>query len=100
EPDPLTGFSIDLASLDRLLEEEVRGPLDHQHVNHAIAEFGPGGLIPTTENLVTWIWRRLAPTRHGARPVRLRRREEPGLCVDYYGEGEIPPGKGFGGIEV
>jgi 6-pyruvoyltetrahydropterin/6-carboxytetrahydropterin synthase len=88
EPDPLTGFSVDLGELDRLLEVEVRGRLDHQHVNHAVPEFGPGGLIPSTENLVIWIWRQLVPKLKGARLVRLRLREEAGLWVDYYGEGE------------
>ena len=29
--------------------------LDHAHINDAVAEFAPGGEIPTTENLVLWI---------------------------------------------
>ncbi len=99
EPDPETGFSIDLAALDRILEERVRRPLDHQHVNHAIAEFGEGGLIPTTENLVVWIWSRVAPAIEGARLVRLRLREEEGLWVDYYGDAEEGRG-GRGWVEV
>ncbi|MQA91021.1 MAG: 6-carboxytetrahydropterin synthase [Gemmatimonas sp.] len=88
EPDPLTGFAVDLASLDRLLEAQVRGRLDHQHINHAVAEFGPGGLVPSTENLVIWIWRQIAPNLEVAQLVRLRLREEPGLFVDYYGPAE------------
>lgn len=88
-PDPLTGFCVDLGALDVVLEREVRLPLDHQHVNYAVAEFAPGGLIPTTENLVIWIWRRLERSIPGARLVRLRLIEEPGLFVDYFGE--TPP---------
>jgi 6-pyruvoyltetrahydropterin/6-carboxytetrahydropterin synthase len=93
-PDPETGFCVDLVALDRLLESEVRQRLDHQHVNHAIPAFGEGGLIPTTENLVIWIWRQVAPKLKGGRLVRLRLREEAGLWVDYYGEGERLPSEG------
>lgn len=85
EPDPETGFSVDLGALDALLREEVVRPLDHQHVNHAVAEFGPGRTVPTTENLVLWIWERLEGRVPGARLVRLRLREDVDLHVDYYG---------------
>lgn len=88
-PDAETGFCIDLGALDALLDRQVRQPLDHQHLNHAIPEFGAGGLIPTTENLVVWIWQRLAGEMPGARLVRLRLREDATLFVDYFGEGEV-----------
>ncbi len=93
-PDPTTGFCVDLGALDAVLDREVRGPLDHQHVNHAVAEFAPGGLIPTTENLVIWIWRRLARAIPDARLVRLRLIEEPGLFVDYFGETPLSENRG------
>jgi 6-pyruvoyltetrahydropterin/6-carboxytetrahydropterin synthase len=85
-PDPITGFCVDLSAVDAVLESEVRATLDHQHLNHAVREFAPGGLIPTTENLVMWIWRRLEPAIPASRLVRLRLIEEPGLFVDYFGE--------------
>ena len=88
DPDPETGFCVDLGELDAILAEEVRGPLDHQHVNHAIPEFGPGGLIPTTENLVIWIWNRLEPRITTGRLSKLRLREDSDLFVDYYGGAE------------
>ncbi|HEX2166087.1 MAG TPA: 6-carboxytetrahydropterin synthase, partial [Longimicrobiales bacterium] len=37
--DPVTGFSADLAALDGILHEEVVLPLDHKHLNHAVADF-------------------------------------------------------------
>src|SRR5688572_16918443 len=43
--DPLTGYSADLAALDRVLDEVVVRALDHQHLNHAIAEFADGKLV-------------------------------------------------------
>jgi 6-pyruvoyltetrahydropterin/6-carboxytetrahydropterin synthase len=86
-PDAATGFCVDLAELDTLLEERVRQPLDHRHINHSLAEFREGGLIPSTENLVIWIWDRIAAEIRGAKLVRLRLREEAGLFVDFYGPG-------------
>jgi len=84
--DPVTGFSADLGALDAVLRGEVVEPLDHQHINHAIPAFGEGGLIPTCENLLAWIWARLAPALAGeARLERLRLREGLDLWVDYEG---------------
>jgi 6-pyruvoyltetrahydropterin/6-carboxytetrahydropterin synthase len=93
QPDPETGFCVDLGLLDRVLREEVVGALDHQHLNHAVPEFGEDGLVPTTENLVIWAWRRVEPrVPSPARLVRLRLREDVDLYVDYYGPPDLPPG--------
>jgi len=85
--DPRTGFSADLGALDALLHREVRLPLDHQHLNHAIPEFAFGAAIPTCENLAAWLWDRIVPgLPGGVRLHRLRLREGSGLWADYYGE--------------
>jgi 6-pyruvoyltetrahydropterin/6-carboxytetrahydropterin synthase len=100
-PDPETGFCVDLARLDELLKREVRDRLDHQHVNHAVPEFAPGGMIPSTENLVTWLWSRIEPGIEGGRLVRLRLREADDLFVDCYGPAEEEGwGRGRGVVEV
>jgi 6-pyruvoyltetrahydropterin/6-carboxytetrahydropterin synthase len=84
--DDVTGFSADLAALDALLRREVVEPLDHQHLNHAVPEFGDAGMIPTCENIARWIWPRLAGgLPAGVQLVRLRLREDAALWVDYYG---------------
>ncbi|MGD8277206.1 MAG: 6-carboxytetrahydropterin synthase [Gemmatimonadota bacterium] len=84
--DPVTGFSADLAALDAILRREVIEPLDHQHINHAVPAFGDGGLIPTCENLLVWLWDRIAPALPaGVRMGRLRLREGHDLWVDYEG---------------
>lgn len=91
--DPATGFCVDLAVLDRLLDQSVRQPLDHQHINYAIPEFGEGGVIPTCENLLVWLWDRIRdglPEGVGLR--RLRLREDVDLWADYYGPGAAPDG--------
>jgi len=86
EIDPATGYCVDLAGLDRLLEERVRRPLDHQHLNHALPEFGPGEVIPTSESILAYLWPHLAgDVPAPARLVRLRLHEEEGFYVDYHG---------------
>jgi 6-pyruvoyltetrahydropterin/6-carboxytetrahydropterin synthase len=60
EPDPATGFIVDLTDLDRLLTTHVLDRLDHRHLN-ALPQFADGTLIPSSENLVTWIHRALIP---------------------------------------
>ena len=85
EVDPQTGFSVDLGALDRVLGDEVVAPLDHQHLNHAVPEFAPGGRIPTSENILLLLWDRIAPRLAPARLVRLRLHESPDFFVDYAG---------------
>lgn len=89
EVDAETGFCVDLARLDAALRDAV-APLDHQHLNHAVPEFAPGGRIPTTENLLLLLWDRIAPAIAPARLVRLRLHEGDALYVDYAGPGAEP----------
>ena len=87
--DPVTGFSVPLGALDELLEREVVRVLDHQNLNHAVAAFAPGGDIPTSENILAYLWPRLAAgLPPGVRLHRLRLHEDPTFFVDYYGGGE------------
>lgn len=89
--DPETGFCMDLGALDRVLDEAVVSVLDHQHINHAVPQFGPGGQVPTTENLLAWAWPRVAGRLpDGVRLHRLRLREDENLYADYFG-GEDGP---------
>ena len=81
-----TGFSVDVPRLDRVLHQQVLEPLDHQHLNHAVEEFAEGGQIPTTENIVAWIWRRLEGRMPpGARLAALRLHENDDFFVEYHG---------------
>jgi 6-pyruvoyltetrahydropterin/6-carboxytetrahydropterin synthase len=88
EVDPETGFSADLAALDRALRERVVEPLDHQHLNHVVPEFAPGGMIPTCESLLLLLWSRLEPAVAPARLVRLRLYEGSDLWVEWDGRGD------------
>ena len=88
EIDPQTGFSVDLAALDALLQREILDRLDHQHLNHAVPDFTEGGTVPTTENILVHCWPRIAAgLPQGARLMRLRLHEDPTFYVDYFGGG-------------
>jgi 6-pyruvoyltetrahydropterin/6-carboxytetrahydropterin synthase len=84
EPDPETGFVVDLPELDRQVAERVIDVLDHQHVNHAVPKFGDGGEIPSSENLVRWIHGRLVRALPaGVELVRLRLEEDEDLAGEW-----------------
>ena len=53
-----TGQLVDVAALDRLVRETVIEPLDHRDLNRDVPAFA--GAVPTSENLVNEIERRLA----------------------------------------
>lgn len=83
EVDPLTGFSADLGALDRILHDEVTVPFDHQHLNHVVPQFAPGGMIPTSENILLLIHARIAPRIEPPMTlVRLRLHENPDFYVE------------------
>ena len=93
-PDPLTGFVIDLPKLDEVVREEVLDRLDHRKVDVAIEEFRSGALIPSSENLVSWIAARLltkvSGLRGGTGSIRLRRvrlAEDDDLGAEWIAEG-------------
>lgn len=84
--DAVTGFSANLVALDELLQRVVVQPLDHQHLNHAVPEFAEGRAVPTTENILVWLWPRIADgLSDGARLERLRLHEDTTFYVDYFG---------------
>ena len=86
EVDPETGFSVDLAALDALLQREVTDRLDHQHLNHAVPAFAAGVEIPTSENILRQLWPPLAAGMpDGSVLIRLRLHEDERFYVDYRG---------------
>ena len=87
EPDPVTGFVVDLKWLKDVMEREVVDVFDHRHLNLEVAEFAK--TIPTTENLAIAAWNRLegAIAQGGAsRLVRVRVYETPEIYAEYRGE--------------
>jgi 6-pyruvoyltetrahydropterin/6-carboxytetrahydropterin synthase len=86
QPDPATGMLFDLKKLKQILEREVVEPMDHRFLNREVPPFDH--VIPTAENLVREIWRRIEPYfREGKVRLHAVRLYETGdLYVDYFGE--------------
>ena len=57
--DPATGMIVDLGVLDRVLTSEVRDRFDHRNINQDVPEFADGKLIPTGEELASFIFARV-----------------------------------------
>jgi 6-pyruvoyltetrahydropterin/6-carboxytetrahydropterin synthase len=83
EPDPATGYVVDLAVL-RDAAGSVVDELDHRNLNLDVPWLA--GVIPSTENLVVALWNRLAPLVPAGRLVRLVLWETPRNSVEYAGE--------------
>lgn len=49
-PDPETGFIIDLSDLKRIIEEKIIEPCDHKNLNLDVPFLE--GILPSSENLV------------------------------------------------
>jgi 6-pyruvoyltetrahydropterin/6-carboxytetrahydropterin synthase len=82
-----TGMLVDLGLLDRILDEEVRQPLDHRHLNFDVPEFAFGRQVPTAEALAVYVWRRIAARLPaGVRLQAVRIAEDDSLSAEYLGE--------------
>ncbi|HUF11940.1 MAG TPA: 6-carboxytetrahydropterin synthase [Longimicrobiales bacterium] len=85
EVDRETGFVFDLKRLRDLVESRVTGDLDHRNLNVDVDWMED--VIPTTENLVVAVWKRLAGALpEHARLTRLVLWETPRNYVEYRGQ--------------
>jgi 6-pyruvoyltetrahydropterin/6-carboxytetrahydropterin synthase len=87
EPDPVTGFVVDLKWLKDVMEREVLSAYDHKHLNLETREFK--NAIPTTENIAIAAWKRLElaiNSAGGAKLSRIRVYETPEIFAEYRGE--------------
>lgn len=83
EPDPLTGYVIDLGVLKQLIESRIIRDCDHRNLNEEVPWLR--GLIPSAENLAIAFWQRLAPALSAGRLHQIRLFETPRNFVDYFG---------------
>ncbi len=91
EPNPSTGFVVDLKWLKDVIEDRIMAAWDHRHLNLEAPEFASA--IPTTENIAIAAWRRLEPpiaAATGARLSRIRVYETPEIFAEYRGEPAEP----------
>ena len=87
QPDPVTGFVVDLKWLKDVIEREVLEVYDHRHLNLEVPEFADS--IPTTENIAIAVWKRLEASvaaAAGAKLSRVRVYETADIFAEYRGE--------------
>lgn len=83
EPDPETGYIMDLSELKRIMEESIVSQCDHRNLNEEVPFLR--GVIPSTENLVIAFWNELAPRIKAGRLHQVRLYETPRNFADYHG---------------
>jgi 6-pyruvoyltetrahydropterin/6-carboxytetrahydropterin synthase len=82
--DPRTGYVIDLGVLKQIVRERVVDRIDHKNLNLDVPFLT--GIIPTSENIITAMWRELEPAVRPGRLVRLVLWETANNYVEYTGE--------------
>jgi len=86
-PDPETGFVVDLKKLSALIRMEVTDKLDHKNLNLDV-DFMHGKLA-SCENLIVEIWKILAPRVSAMSEFSalhsIRLYETPRNYIDYFG---------------
>jgi len=83
EPDPVTGYVIDLSVVKAIVEREYLSLVDHKNFNLDVPFMQ--GVNPTSENIIVACWRRLAPALRPVTLSRLRLWETENNCVEYDG---------------
>ena len=81
EPDPATGFVMDMKKLSDLLQQHVISRFDHKNLNLDTEEFRE--LNPTAENISIVIFELLRPHIHPNLDLFIRLYETPRNFVEY-----------------
>jgi 6-pyruvoyltetrahydropterin/6-carboxytetrahydropterin synthase len=83
EPDPVSGYVIDLAELKQLVERTLLDHVDHHNFNLDVPEMA--GTNPTAENIILMFWRVLESALRPRTLARLRLCETENNWVEYDG---------------
>jgi 6-pyruvoyltetrahydropterin/6-carboxytetrahydropterin synthase len=85
-PDPLTGFVIDLKEMSDIIKKEIVDELDHKNLNMDVPFLE--GIMASTENLATEIWKILFPKlkRDNCTLHSIKLYETENNFVEYLGE--------------
>jgi 6-pyruvoyltetrahydropterin/6-carboxytetrahydropterin synthase len=81
EPDPKTGYVIDLKLLSDIIKREIHTRFDHKNLNLDTVEFRD--LNPTAENIVVVIYDLLRPHIDAGKDLQVRLYETPRNFVEY-----------------
>ncbi|HAW07972.1 MAG TPA: 6-pyruvoyl tetrahydrobiopterin synthase [Bacteroidetes bacterium] len=84
EPDPNTGYLIDLKILKDILDENLISKVDHKHLNHDVNFLE--GINPTLENMAIAFWKQLENKIPAGKLYRIKLWETENNSVEYYGE--------------
>jgi 6-pyruvoyltetrahydropterin/6-carboxytetrahydropterin synthase len=84
QPNPDTGYLIDLKKLKRILMSEIHDKVDHKHLNFDV-DFMQG-IIPTVENLAVKFWEILENKIDEGKLNKIRLYETDNSYVEYFGE--------------
>ena len=84
EPDPETGYVVDLGDLKAVLNEQVVDKVDHKNLNLEVDFMD--GVIPSTENFAIAIWNQLEDELPAGELLCVRLYETPRNFVEYRGE--------------
>ena len=84
-PDPETGYVMNLVDLKRIINEEIVDACDHRNLNTEVGFLR--GVIPTAENLVIAFWNQLQPRMGSAHLHSVRLFETPRNYAEYRGPG-------------
>jgi 6-pyruvoyltetrahydropterin/6-carboxytetrahydropterin synthase len=84
EPDPESGYVVDLGALKDVLHQRIVDKVDHKNLNQEVDFMD--GLNPTTENFAVAIWEQLEDHLPSGRLHCVRLYETPRNFVEYRGE--------------
>ena len=85
--DPGRGMIMDLAALDRILDEEVVRRFDGRNLNQDVPEVADGRRLATCETIAAHVFGRIAARLpDGVRLERVRILEDPTLYADCTGD--------------
>ncbi len=84
QPDPDTGFIMNAHELSRIMKREIVDRLDHKNFNLDVPELQ--NVLPSTENIVTQIWKWLTPHITSCQLHSIRLVETENIYVEYFGE--------------
>ena len=84
EPDPDTGYVIDLGVLKGIVEEKIVDKVDHKNLNLEVDFLE--GVLPSTENFVVAIWNELNEALSSGRLHAVRLYETERNVAEYRGE--------------
>lgn len=85
DPDPETGFVMNLKDLSAIIKQEVTEKLDHKNLNLDVSFLE--GIMASTENIAIVIWEILEPkiATYGAELSKIKLVETENNFVEYFG---------------